>query len=72
MSRMGKAAIRSALHFPAITAIRFNPVVKQLAQRLQARGKHKAVIRVAAMRKLMHLAYGVLKNKQPFDPAYAA
>ena len=32
----------------------------------------KAVIRVAAMRKLMHLAYGVLKNKQPFDPAYAA
>lgn len=71
MSRMGKAAIRSALYFPAITAIEHNPLVRQLAQRLQARGKHKAVIRVAAMRKLMHLAYGVLKNKQPFDPAFA-
>jgi hypothetical protein len=24
----------------------------------------------AAMRKLLHLAYGVLKNQKPFDPAY--
>jgi hypothetical protein len=22
------------------------------------------------MRKLLHLAYGVLKNQKPFDPAY--
>lgn len=71
MSRMGKAAIRGALHFPAITAIEHNPLVRQLAQRLQARGKHKGVIRVAAMRKLIHLAYGVLKHNQPFDPAFA-
>jgi transposase len=72
ISRMGKAAVRSALYYPAISAIQHNPVVKKLAQRLAAKGKHKAVIRVAAMRKLMHLAYGVLKNRQPFDPAYAA
>jgi transposase len=25
---------------------------------------------VAAMRKLLHLAYGVLKSGQPFDPHY--
>ena len=71
MSRMGKAAIRAALYFPAITAIEHNPVVKQLAKRLEAKGKLKQVIQVAAMRKLMHLAYGVLKNKQMFDPNYA-
>ena len=70
ISRMGKAAVRSALYYPAITAIQHNPIVKQLAKRLEAKGKQKAVIRVAAMRKLMHLAYGVLKNQQPFDPAY--
>lgn len=70
MSRMGKATIRSALYYPAITAIRHNPIVKKLAQRLAARGKKKSVIRVAAMRKLMHIAFGVLKNKTPFDPAY--
>ena len=72
ISRMGKAAVRSALYYPAISAIQHNPIVKRLAQRLAAKGKHKSVIRVAAMRKLMHLAYGVLKNRQPFDPAYAA
>lgn len=72
MSRMGKGAIRAALHFPAMTAIRFNPLVRQLAQRLQHRGKSANVIRVAAMRKLMHIAFGVLKHKRPFDPAYTA
>ena len=71
MSRMGKATVRSTLYYPAITAICHNPVVKKLAQRLAARGKKKSVIRVAAMRKLMHLAFGVLKNKTPFDPAYS-
>lgn len=70
ISRMGKATLRAALYFPAMTALVHNPVVKQLAKRLEARGKSYSVIRVAAMRKLMHLAYGVLKNKQPFDPAY--
>ncbi len=72
MSRMGKSSVRSALYYPAITAICHNPIVSRLADRLEAKGKHKAVIRVAAMRKLMHLAFGVLKNKQPFDSAYAA
>jgi transposase len=72
MSRMGKAAIRGAMYFPALTAIRHNPLVRQLAQRLEAKGKPKKVIQVAAMRKLIHIAYGVLKNQQPFDPAYAA
>ncbi len=72
MSRMGKASVRSALYYPSITAIIHNPIVKRLAKRLEAKGKLKAVIRVAAMRKLMHLAFGALKNKKPFDPAYAA
>ena len=71
MSKIGKASVRGALYWPAITAITHNPCVKALAQRLQARGKSKQVIRGAAMRKLMHLAYGVLKHQSPFDPAYA-
>lgn len=70
ISRMGKAAIRAAMHFPAITAMRCNPVIQKLVKRLEARHKENAVIRVAVMRKLMHIAYGVIKNKQPFDAAY--
>lgn len=71
ISRMGKATIRSAMHFPAITALQHNPIVRRMADRLRAKGKTKAVIRVAAIRKLLHIAYGVLKNRRPFDPAYA-
>lgn len=71
MSRMGKASIRGAMYFPALTAIKHNPLVRQLAKRLEAKGKHSKVIQVAAMRKLLHIAYGVLKNQQPFDPTYA-
>jgi transposase len=70
MSRMGKTSIRAALYFPAITAIQHNPAVRALARRLQAKGKPKSVIRVAAMHKLIHQAYGVLKNGRPFDPNY--
>jgi transposase len=72
ISRMGKASVRAALYYPAITALQHNPIVKRMAQRLAAKGKCKGVIRVAAMRKLLHIAYGVLKNKKPFDPAYCA
>lgn len=72
MSRMGKASVRGALYFPAMVAIKHNPAVKQLSERLEAKGKHGRVIQVAAMRKLIHQAYGVLKNRQPFDPAYAS
>jgi transposase len=70
LSKVGKAAVRSILFLPAISAMRFNPVVKALADRLRTRGKPKKVIIAAAMRKLIHLAFGVLKNQTPFDPDF--
>ena len=70
LSKEGKTSVRGALFWPAITAIQHNPLVRDLAERLRARGKCEKVIIGAAMRKLLHLAYGVLKNKTPFDPAY--
>jgi len=68
LSKLGKASVRGALFFPAMTAIRHNPVVRTLAQRLERRGKPRLVIICAAIRKLIHLAYGVLKHRTPFDP----
>lgn len=72
LSKVGKASVRGVLYWPTISAIRYNPVVKQLAQRLEAKGKPKMLIIAAAMRKLVHLAFGVLKNKTPFDPNWTA
>jgi len=70
LSKMGKGAVRGVLFFPAISAMRHNPIVRALADRLRARGKPNMVIIGAAMRKLLHLAYGVLKHQRPFDPNY--
>lgn len=68
ISRRGSARLRKALYWPAITALRCNPIIQHFAQRLQARGKHKMAIITAVMRKLIHIAFGVLKSGKPFDP----
>lgn len=71
ISRKGRSALRGALYFPALVAKRHNPLLHAFAQRLEARGKLPKQIIVAVMRKLLHLAYGVLKSGQPFDPNFA-
>lgn len=70
ISRKGRASLRAALFMPALTAKRHNPLLRAFAQRLEANGKLPMQIVVALMRKLLHLAYGILKSGQPFDPAY--
>ncbi len=70
MSKVGNARVCKALYLPALTALRFNPLVIQMAQRLRQRGKKEMVIVGAAMRKLVYLAYGVLKTGRPFDQAH--
>ncbi len=67
MSKVGPAALRKALFFPAMVGLRHNPLLKEMARRLEAAGKPKMVIIGAAMRKMIHLIYGVLKNKTPFN-----
>ena len=70
-SRKGNAVLRAQLFMPALVALRHNPVIQALQQRLQRAGKAKMVIVVAAMRKLLHLVYGILKSGRPFDPVLA-
>lgn len=70
MSKQGNVWLRKALYFPALSALRWNPVIRAFGERLRARGKVPMAIVVAAMRKLLHLAFGVLRHQQPFDPAW--
>jgi transposase len=71
LSKIGAPRLRKALYFPAIAAIKYNPSIKALSVRLKERGKCPMQIIGAAMRKLVHLAYGVLKSGRPFDPSIA-
>ncbi len=66
MSRMGDASIRKILYMAALVGMRYNPILKEFAERLKAKGKASKAIIGALMRKLAHIIYGVLKNETPF------
>ena len=67
LSKIGNGRIRKGLYFPAMVATQHNEIIKEFAKGLEKRGKTSMQIICAAMRKLLHIAFGVLKNKQPFD-----
>ena len=54
-----------------MVAIRYNPLIKDMAERLKAKGMVPKAIISAAMHKLIYLIYGVLKTRQPFDANWA-
>ncbi|MFT4196377.1 MAG: IS110 family transposase [Pseudoxanthomonas sp.] len=68
ISRTGSPRLRAGLYMPALVAMTHNPLVRALKQRLAERGKRGKQIICAAMRKLLHIAYAVLKSGQAFDP----
>lgn len=67
MSKAGPAHLRKLLYMPALVAIRRNPHVKALYTRLTAKGKSKMAAIGAAMRKLAHLCFGVVKTGRAYD-----
>ena len=71
LSKIGPARLRKALYFPAVTALRWNPTIRAVRARLSAAGKPPMVIIGAAMRTLIHLAYGVLKTGRAYEPTCA-
>ena len=70
LSKIGNSRLRKALYFPAVTALRCSPFFQEWAEGLRRRGKSKMAVIGAVMRKLVHLAYGVLKSERPFDPEW--
>ena len=68
LSKIGNSRLRKALYFPAVTVLRSSPFFQDWAEGLRLRGKSKMAVIGAVMRKLIHLAYGVLKHGKPFDP----
>ena len=71
LSKAGPARIRAVLYMAAVVATRYNPHVKAVYERLLARGKSKMSALGAAMRKLVHLCFGVIKTRKPYQHNYA-
>jgi transposase len=70
LSKTGNANLRHILYMPAIVAKRYNPIIHTFCDRLSQSGLKPMEVIGAAMRKLLHLVYGILKSGQPFDPNY--
>lgn len=67
LSKTGPSKLRAKLYMAALTAISKNMHVKNQYERLLLKGKAKMQALGAAMRKLVHLCYGVLHTQQPYS-----
>ena len=72
LSKTGASRLRASLYFPAVSAAQHSPALTAVYKRLQARRKTKMSALGAVMRKLVHIAYGVLKHQLPYNDALAA
>lgn len=74
ISRRGSARLRAALFMPTLVAIRRNPVIRKFHERLVNGGKPKMLAVVAAMRKLLVIAWSCARATNPeaqfFDSEY--
>ena len=70
LSKIGHSVLRKALYMPAMVALYRTHWGQQFRQRLAANGKAPMLIIGAMMRKLIHVAFGVLKSGKPFNPAF--
>jgi len=68
LSKVGHAFLRKALYMPAMVALYRTDWGKLFRDRLAARGKPPKLVIGAMMRKLIHVAYGVLKSGKTFQP----
>jgi transposase len=66
----GRATVRCALYLPTISAIRWNPPIRAMYERLVAKGKPGMVCIVACMRKLLITLNAMMRDQRPWQPNY--
>jgi len=66
ISKQGGKHLREKLYMATIVAIKHNDRLKLFYERLISNGKPKMVALLAAMRKLLRIAFAVVKNNEPY------
>jgi transposase len=64
----GRARVRAALYMAALTASRYNPIIKAFYHRLCGVGKARKVALTACMRKLLIILNSMVKHQQTWNP----
>jgi transposase len=70
ISKASQRLIRVLLHMPALNASTNNPQMKALYERMIANGKHHNQAIIAVIRRLVHIAFGVLKHQKPYHSSW--
>jgi transposase len=69
LSRIGSSRLRAILYMPALVGARHCPAFAHFRAKLIARGKTPKQAICALMRKLIHIIFGILKHRKPFNPS---
>jgi transposase len=64
----GRAHVRTKLYMAALSAVRFNPLLRAHYDALLARGKARKLALLACMRKLLLILNAMLRDQQPWRP----
>ena len=67
----GRRSVRNALYMAALSAKKHNPVIREFAARLYAKGKPPKVVITACIRKLVVILNAMLKANQSWQPRLA-
>jgi transposase len=71
ISRVGHSDLRSALYFPAVSAMTHDPQMRELKKRLEAKGKCKKVIICAVMAQLLRIGFALIRDDRTYQPNYS-
>lgn len=63
----GRTIVRSALYMATLTAVRYNPALRTVYQRLLAVGKKKKVALIACARKLVIILNAIVRDAVPWN-----
>lgn len=72
ISGRGNSFIRKAMYMPALTAVKYNPRLKQLYIRLVMKKSSKKIALIAVARKLLLLIFTLWKKNEDYIPNYQA
>jgi transposase len=68
----GEGGLKKVLYWAAVSASRYNKELRSHYQALLIAGKTKMCALGVLMRRLLHIAFGILKSGKPYDPQLVA
>jgi transposase len=70
LTKQGDASLKATLYMAAVVGARHNPQLRHVYESLLKAGKSKMSALGALMRRMIHIAYGMLKHNTAYNPNF--